>query len=254
MYAINKTNNKMNNKTNNNQKPCCKVCRDAGKSENEYTSHGLKNERGIIICPTLLEQSCRYCSKRGHTVKYCPTLSKNTKEDKKQDSKNEYIFKNKQDSNNILLNKNKKNNFFMALCDDSDDEENITIIINTNKNNTNSKVDNFPPLSSKKIKNSNITNTLDFKNIITITHEHEAKEKALKEEEEIFKRLKAKKINHKEIQVIAAPETIVEVVTKKRNWADVYSSDEEDDEEEEETYRDKIMKNYRNPYDDDDDF
>jgi hypothetical protein len=80
MYA--NTNTK-SNKTMNTKKSFCKVCHDAGKSEKEYTSHGIKNEKGIVICPTLLDQNCRYCNKRGHTVKYCPTLEKNKKEDVK---------------------------------------------------------------------------------------------------------------------------------------------------------------------------
>jgi hypothetical protein len=260
MYAINKTSNNKNTSKNHN-KSFCKVCHDAGKSENEYTSHGLKNERGIVICPILLEQCCRYCDKKGHTVKYCPTLSKNTKEDKKQENKKEYF---KRDTNvKAIKDKNiKKNkNFFMALCDDSSDEEHKKI--SNNKNNQMNKksrvVDNFPALSStKQTKNNTNINTLNFKNIISITQEQEAKEKALKEEEEIFRRLNTKKINHKEIQVIAPPETtIAEAVTRKRNWADVYSSDEEEDEEEEKeyqsNYRDKLMANYHNPYDNDSD-
>lgn len=261
MYANSK--NSINNSINN-KATFCKVCHDAGKSEKEYISHGLKNERGIVICPTLLEQCCRYCNKKGHTVKYCPTLSKNSKEDKKQDNKNNYLLKNKQheDTNTNIKSsikyKNKKNNFFMALCDDSSDEENKTI--SNNKNNQLNKkskvVDNFPPLSTtKQTKNNTNINTPNFKNIITITKEEEAKEKALREEEDIFKRLNEKKIKRDEITIIAAPKSLVEVVTRKRNWADVYSSDEEDEEEdEEETYRDKLMANYRNPYDDDDEF
>jgi hypothetical protein len=64
----------MNTKT---VKPYCKVCQDAGKSESEYTSHFVKSEpgpNGIVVCPTLLGQSCRFCSKKGHTPKECPAL------------------------------------------------------------------------------------------------------------------------------------------------------------------------------------
>ena len=57
----------------------CKVCKDAGKSEKEYSSHYVKDSAGKPICPTLLNQSCRYCGENGHTVKFCPTLAANKK-------------------------------------------------------------------------------------------------------------------------------------------------------------------------------
>ena len=54
--------------------PFCKVCRDAGKSENEYTSHFVKDQPGPdgkVVCPTLLNQACRICHNTGHTSSYC---------------------------------------------------------------------------------------------------------------------------------------------------------------------------------------
>jgi len=56
-------------------KPFCKVCRDAGKPESEYTSHFVKDQpgpNGKVVCPTLLNQDCRICGKSGHTSSYCP--------------------------------------------------------------------------------------------------------------------------------------------------------------------------------------
>jgi hypothetical protein len=50
----------------------CKVCIDAGKSEEIYTSHKTKNGRGKVVCPTLLSNTCHCCKQKGHTVKYCP--------------------------------------------------------------------------------------------------------------------------------------------------------------------------------------
>jgi len=58
------------------RKPCCKVCKDAGKTEAEFSSHWPKDNAGNTICPTLLEQDCRYCGEAGHTVKYCKKLEK----------------------------------------------------------------------------------------------------------------------------------------------------------------------------------
>jgi hypothetical protein len=54
-----------------NKKPC-KVCIDAGKPEEIYTSHKTKNGRGKVVCPTLLNNTCHCCKQKGHTVKYCP--------------------------------------------------------------------------------------------------------------------------------------------------------------------------------------
>lgn len=54
--------------------PFCKVCCDAGKTEKEYNSHFVKDQtgpNGKVVCPTLLNQSCRICGKTGHTSSYC---------------------------------------------------------------------------------------------------------------------------------------------------------------------------------------
>ena len=55
-------------------KPCCKVCKDAGKPEAMFSSHFVKDKTGNVICPLLLSQECRYCFKLGHTVKFCQAL------------------------------------------------------------------------------------------------------------------------------------------------------------------------------------
>ena len=55
-------------------KPYCKVCYDAGRPEQEYTGHFVKDQpgpQGKVICPTLLNQACRICNKTGHTSSYC---------------------------------------------------------------------------------------------------------------------------------------------------------------------------------------
>ena len=56
-------------------KPCCKVCKDAGKPEAMFSSHFVKDRTGKVICPLLLSQECRYCFKLGHTVKFCQALN-----------------------------------------------------------------------------------------------------------------------------------------------------------------------------------
>jgi hypothetical protein len=100
-------------------KKLCKVCQDAGKPENVYTSHFVRSApgpNGKVVCPTLLSQECRYCSGRGHTVKFCTVLEKN----KKAESlllKKEIVLKKEPVSK-----QSKPLNAF-ALLDVSDDEE-----------------------------------------------------------------------------------------------------------------------------------
>ena len=63
----------------------CKVCKDAGKTETEYTSHYVKDKSGKTTCPTLLNQACKYCKQTGHTVKFCKTLKLNEKNKKREE-------------------------------------------------------------------------------------------------------------------------------------------------------------------------
>jgi len=50
----------------------CKVCFDAGKPEEVFTSHSVKNEFGMVTCVTLLTHNCELCGCIGHTPRYCP--------------------------------------------------------------------------------------------------------------------------------------------------------------------------------------
>ena len=64
-------------------KPYCKVCHDSGKTESQYTSHYVKSEpgpNGVVVCPTLLNQECRFCNQTGHTVSRCPEIAKINKQ------------------------------------------------------------------------------------------------------------------------------------------------------------------------------
>ena len=61
----------------------CKICKDAGKSKEEYTSHWPRESPrhdSAVVCPTLLSQECRYCHGLGHTKKWCPILKKKEEE------------------------------------------------------------------------------------------------------------------------------------------------------------------------------
>ena len=52
----------------------CKVCRDAGKSKAEFTSHFVRASRdpnSAVTCPVLLSIVCHKCGENGHTPRYC---------------------------------------------------------------------------------------------------------------------------------------------------------------------------------------
>ena len=69
-------------------KPYCKVCRDAGRPEEEYTNHFVKDQpgpQGKVICPTLLNQHCRICDKTGHTSSYCPQYRSSREEPRREE-------------------------------------------------------------------------------------------------------------------------------------------------------------------------
>lgn len=72
----------------------CKVCKDAGKNETEYTSHWVRDvpgPKGKVVCPTLLSTNCKYCRATGHIIKFCPKL-KGKYRDNHPPSNNNNIF------------------------------------------------------------------------------------------------------------------------------------------------------------------
>ena len=99
----------------------CKVCQDAGKSEEVYRSHFTRETRepnSKVTCPTLLALECRYCYKNGHTVKYCPTLKEKACYEKKC-----HFVKHTEPSKKPNESNAAKNTFAHLVCDDSDEEE-----------------------------------------------------------------------------------------------------------------------------------
>ena len=69
--------------SNNNNVLSCKVCMDANKPKSVYSTHRVK-QNGVVVCPTLLSQECKYCHKKGHTVKFCSVLKKENDRKEKQ--------------------------------------------------------------------------------------------------------------------------------------------------------------------------
>jgi len=56
------------------EKKFCGVCKDAGKSKSEYTSHFIKSTpgpNGIVVCPTIIQNKCGKCNKYGHFTGHC---------------------------------------------------------------------------------------------------------------------------------------------------------------------------------------
>lgn len=93
----------------------CKVCADSKKPMNIVTSHNVRNlKNGAITCPTLLEQSCKQCGQKGHTVSRCKQQAKKDEEPVSKKTKREEPAK-KHNSKTSSCS-------FDALMTDSDDE------------------------------------------------------------------------------------------------------------------------------------
>jgi hypothetical protein len=118
-----------NNNNNNNKKPFCKVCADAGKTDNAHYVRLTPDPKSPVVCPTLLALECRYCFKSGHTVKYCPLAKKNNKI--KMDR-----ARHTTSTTTTTVTEKISTNKFDVLMDDSDDDEYDTV-----------KLQQFPPLA-----------------------------------------------------------------------------------------------------------
>jgi hypothetical protein len=58
-------------------KPFCSVCKNAGKTEKEYTNHYTKSSTkpdAVVTCPTILNSNCTYCKLKGHFKSNCSLL------------------------------------------------------------------------------------------------------------------------------------------------------------------------------------
>ena len=64
----------------------CPVCEKAGLPARVFTSHFTKSvpgPKGIIVCPTILNNECSFCFNRGHLKSACPAVASKEKHDKK---------------------------------------------------------------------------------------------------------------------------------------------------------------------------
>lgn len=203
------------------KKPYCKVCHDAGKDEKMYTSHYVRSEpgpNGKVVCPTLLEAVCTYCSKQGHTVSRCPEIAKKQKAQTKDVARNNYKNNEKEKPIISTSTNSKKKNVFEYLEEDDVKKE-------IKKEKEAKKVvmkDDFPPLNTSIIKNENST-TITSKPVFSYANiAKKCQEEMEKEEVMVEIRKREIKLEVKKPKIIVAP--------KKKNWAD-YSDDEEEEEE-----------------------
>ena len=143
----------------------CKICKDTGKTREEYTNHYVRETRdhnSPIVCPTLLATVCRYCKGTGHTVSKCEKL--NTR--KRTDANPHIVSKiycepvneneNKNKNKNKNTNTNTNTNSFGCFTElvDSDDESEVE---NENENETMVKdvVMTETPINQKTINYAN---------------------------------------------------------------------------------------------------
>lgn len=132
-------------------KPFCKVCRDAGKPENDYSSHWVKDRSGKTVCPTLLATQCRYCKKFGHIAKYCSVIIKNDQMKNKDERRKEWVSA----KTNTQTIAQKPNNLY-DLLDESDSD-----------NDTNNEEKEFPALTKGVIRVNNQRQNGDWVAIVS---------------------------------------------------------------------------------------
>ena len=113
------------------RKPFCKVCKDAGKPESDYTSHyvrSIPDKQGNtkVLCPTLLNTECRYCYGLGHTAKFCPVLEARKKDDERRerDDKRRATEQKPVQKPKVDL----RGGGFSVLCDSDDDAEPTPVV------------------------------------------------------------------------------------------------------------------------------
>jgi len=107
----------------------CKICKDVGKSLDEYTSHYVRESpapNSKVVCPTLIAAVCRYCKEGGHTVKHCPKIAAKNRQEAK--NSNQHIVSKSYcmpvtDSKKNTKSSDKKSSVYAVLDFSSDEEE-----------------------------------------------------------------------------------------------------------------------------------
>ena len=129
---------------NNNKKPFCKVCADAGKTDNAHYVRLTPDPKSPVVCPTLLALECRYCFKFGHTVKYCILAKKNNKL-RLNLNINLKINRDRVTTNNtttVVQDKPPTNSKFAALLEQEEEDNNNTPTTSIDTTSTTTQINN----------------------------------------------------------------------------------------------------------------
>jgi hypothetical protein len=209
-------------------KTFCKVCQDAGKLEQEFTNHNVRDRTGRTVCTTLLAQECRNCFKHGHTVKYCPLLKEAAKAPvlKKPTKKPDAA---------------KPKNVFMLLESDSEEEDVLDL-------EQEQEVTEFPALKASPVTNQkpvlNYGRIIDQANNPDLYAKAKEAQKEAERQKEMVAWAKAEAArqldDEKERQ--ARDERLKKIALKKCSWVDAESSDEDEDDEYNDNEQNKQVK------------
>lgn len=230
-----------NNK--NNQKPFCKVCHAAGKTEAEFTSHYVRssaNVDGVVICPTLLNQNCRYCHQNGHTVKFCSLLKQKDSEsefEKVENKKRKFTQASPAPRTSSkpptpsAPKKSKNKNLFQFLESDSDDDDDTNAIPAAVRGANLTSLFNSAALAEKKEPITPAGQTpafpASYAAIASKTKEEYEREREIKPNSKVTPILDDQNEEDLELQKI----TLLPRVSRGRllDWTEDCSSDEDDD-------------------------
>jgi hypothetical protein len=254
-----------NNKSSSVKKPFCKVCYDAKKNESVYTSHFVKDQpgkNGVVVCPILLSQECRYCHAQGHTPSCCPKLQNELrsremaeKEREKQQHKEDFHKSQiKKDTKNESYNFQKLKLKGFSILDDSgsDLEDSIVEVKSKGAIAVRKTEEVYPRLSNKKPSPQVVLNT-SYANMVAKTNAEYELEQSEKEIQRLKQELE--KMRHHTREAKAAKDTKSKQIKaakleKQRtifitNWADMESSSDEEDEEDEDDEDDEEVVTQR---------
>jgi len=132
-------------------KAFCAVCKNAGKSEYEYTNHYTKSvpgPTGVVVCPTILSAECSYCHKTGHFKNACPILLDRDNQARRSEKFSQFSQKKEAQVAAAPVKKPTpvaRANLF-SLLDDSDDSDSSPRQVEKS-----TPVEDFPPLSSHSV-------------------------------------------------------------------------------------------------------
>ena len=119
-----------NTKSQGTKTPFCKICCDLGKPKSVYTSHYVRktpHPESVVTCPVLLANVCRHCNMTGHFAGACPKAKREARERREERIAEER--QRRKHEERAESSKRVSKNAFAAICDDSDDEEEVVHVV-----------------------------------------------------------------------------------------------------------------------------